>query len=179
MTKPLVVFGAAVHAGGVPSPTLQRRCNAAIAHWRTGQFDCLVPSGGLGRHGPTEASVMAALFRDAGIDENDILQEEAATTTFETAHYVQALFADQSVERFFLVTDRYHLLRARLAFAAFGLPSASVNASGPVVGRPMHRGVGHRGARRGHWRAATPSHLPAPPGRVSIGSLAIRASTRP
>ncbi len=130
MTKPLVVFGAAVHAGGVPSPTLQRRCNAAIAHWRTGQFDCLVPSGGLGRHGPTEASVMAALFRDAGIDDNNILKEDAATTTFETAHYVQALFADQSVERFFLVTDRYHLLRARLAFAAFGLPSASVNASG-------------------------------------------------
>lgn len=130
MTSPLVVFGAAVWPGGQPSPSLQRRCNAAIAYWQTGRYDKIVPSGGLGKHAPTEAEVMASIFRSAGIDDNDIVREDQASTTFDTARLVQPLFDAKDVDTYFLVTDRYHLARARLAFAAFGMRSVGLSASG-------------------------------------------------
>lgn len=116
----LFVLGAAVWPGGAPSPTLRRRTEWAIARFREGGHDRLALSGGLGRHPPAEADVMAALARAAGIAEDRLILDRGAKTTIESAAFAATL-PDARATAFTLVTDLYHGPRSRLAFAAYGL----------------------------------------------------------
>lgn len=115
----LVVLGAAVWPGGEPSPTLLRRCNAAIALWHRGGFDLVIPSGGVGRHPPAEAEVMARLLREGGVPAGSIRPEPRAATTMETAENVLRMLEDGTAD-IVAVTDGYHALRTRIAFRAWG-----------------------------------------------------------
>ena len=78
-----MIFGAAVRPGGRPSLTMQARVRAAFscggiaAHY--------MPTGGVGRHGPSEASIMAALLRELGVPPDHIRLEDTATDTLSSA----------------------------------------------------------------------------------------------
>jgi hypothetical protein len=54
-----VIFGAAVHCGGRPSTTLRRRIEAAAAFGARFADRMFNPTGGVGRFGPSGASVMS------------------------------------------------------------------------------------------------------------------------
>ena len=115
----LVILGAAVWAEGAPSPTLRRRCAAAAALWHTGDFDRVIPSGGVGTHPPAEADVMADLLIQSGVPAGVIDREGAATRTIETAQYVASMVPPGAVLT--AVSDRYHLARVWVAFRSVGL----------------------------------------------------------
>ena len=114
-----LVLGAAVWAGGQPSPTLRRRAEHAIALYRAGMVDGIMGCGGLGAHPPTEAEVIAALCREAGIPDSAILREERSTTTRENLTNAQALLPPGA--RVVIVTDPYHAPRARLIARQIGM----------------------------------------------------------
>lgn len=128
-----VVLGAAVRAGGRPSPALARRTRHAVELLRGGAVDHLLLTGGVGRHPPSEASVMYALARDAGIAPARLVLEDTATTTLESARACARIIAARRWSRVLLVSDAYHLPRARLAFRHFGV---AASASAPPVGDP-------------------------------------------
>lgn len=115
----IVVLGAAVWADGAPSPTLRRRCAAAAQLWSAGGFDRIIPSGGVGRHPPAEADVMAGLLVAAGVPASAIDPERYATRTIETAQYVARMVPPDA--RITAVSDRYHLTRVWVAFRSVGL----------------------------------------------------------
>ena len=127
-----VVLGAAVWPGGRPSPTLARRTLHGVALLRAGAARHLLLTGGVGRHPPSEASVMRELAEHAGVARARIVLDEQATTTLDSARACAAIIAARGWRRVLIVTDRYHLPRALLAFRRFGV---AAQGSPPPEGR--------------------------------------------
>ena len=62
-----VVLGTEVLPGGGPSRTLEARVRHAARLYAQGRVRLLVPTGGLGKHPPPEAEVMARVLRKEGV----------------------------------------------------------------------------------------------------------------
>ena len=116
-----VVLGAAVWTNGRPSPTLLRRTLHAVELARRGTVGHLLLTGGVGRHPPSEASVMRQIAERAGIDPARLVLDERAGTTLESARECTRIIEARGWRRVLVVTDRYHLARALLAFRHFGI----------------------------------------------------------
>ncbi len=117
----IVVMGAAVRQGGLPSPALTRRVRHAVALFHRGVTKHLLLTGGIGKHPPSEASVMKQLALEQGVPENDIILEETATNTLESAIACASIICCRDWFRVLIVTDRYHLFRTLMAFQAVGI----------------------------------------------------------
>ncbi|WP_353474181.1 YdcF family protein [Salipiger sp. H15] len=116
-----LVLGAAVWSGGRASPTLERRALHAAALWRAGEVGLILASGGVGRHGPSEAAVIARLCRAAGVPGEALLLEERATSTEENLRFALPLLRQAGAGQVVIVTDGFHAPRARLAARRLGL----------------------------------------------------------
>lgn len=121
----LVVLGAAVWPGGVASPSLRRRACHAARLWKGGGVLRIVTTGGVGQHPPAEAEVAAAVLRDAGVPADAILCESRSRSTFENIVFARDLLPD-SPGPIVLVSDSYHLPRARLIARLAGLEATAV-----------------------------------------------------
>jgi hypothetical protein len=84
----IVIFGAAVRPGGGPSTTLRHRVEAAAAFGARLTAPLYLPTGAKGRHGASEASVMARLLRETGVPPDRILLEETGTDTLSSVRAV-------------------------------------------------------------------------------------------
>ncbi|APT57389.1 hypothetical protein RGI145_10060 [Roseomonas gilardii] len=119
----MVIFGAAVRPDGSPSQTLRRRVEAALAHGRRRHPPPLyVPTGAKGRHGPSEASVMARLLREGGVPPADILEEPTGTDTLSSARAVAGLLRDWHGP-VLVASSGYHIPRCVLLLRLLGLPA--------------------------------------------------------
>lgn len=131
MTAPhAIVLGAAVWAGGAPSPTLRRRAETAARLYRAGKVAGIVASGGLGRHPPSEAEAIAGLLTAAGVPEAAILREDRARTTLDNLRFSRDLLPPGTPV--VIVTDAWHLPRARLVARRLGL--SATGAAPPLRG---------------------------------------------
>jgi len=120
-----VVLGAAVWPGGLPSPTLARRVALAVDLYRAGRVDRVLGCGGIGRHAPSEAAVIARLCQAAGLPEAAVLQEDQSTTTRENLLNAQAILTAIGAREVVIVTDPYHAPRARLIARQIGLRAST------------------------------------------------------
>ncbi len=116
-----IVLGAAVSAGGRPSPALLRRVEHAVALFRQGHVDCLLMSG-CGPGSTPEASVMCRIARAARVPAEAVLTEDQSRTTWENARFCKPIVEGRGWRRVLLVTERYHMRRALYAFRRFGIP---------------------------------------------------------
>ena len=143
-TGVVVVLGTQVLPGGRPSRTLRARTRHAARLYAGGKVTLIIPTGGVGKHPPSEAEVMARILREAGVPETDILLEEEARSTRESARLVAEITKQRGIRSVLLVTDPLHCVRAVATFRVEGiLASAS-----PVYSSPMWRS---RGLRRGQF----------------------------
>ncbi len=110
----IVVAGCRVDPGGVPSPALQARTELAVALFEQGLAPRLAFTGGLGEHPPTEAQAAAGHARALGVPTEAIVLEDRSTSTEENARF---LSEEHAFQRVLLVTDAYHVFRARQVFA--------------------------------------------------------------
>ncbi len=91
-----------------------------------------VPTGGVGRFGPSEASVMAGLLAARGVPRERILLEETGTDTLSSARAVAALLRRHRIGApVFVATSLYHLPRCLLLLRLIGVPASA--AIPPVV----------------------------------------------
>lgn len=116
-----LVLGAAVWPGGQPSPTLRRRTLCAVALWKAGRVDDIIVCGGVGQHAPSEAAVMASLCRSAGVSSKAIHLEDMSATTEENLRFAVPVLGRINAAHVVLVTDLYHVPRARLVARRLGL----------------------------------------------------------
>lgn len=137
-----VVLGAQVLRGGRPSGTLRARTLHAARLYDAGGVRLVIPTGGVGKHPPSEAEVMARILRKAGVPEEVVLPEESAKSTRESARLVAGLARARGIDDLTIVTDSLHCVRAVEAFRAEGF-EVRVSA---VYSSPMWR---RRGLRRG------------------------------
>jgi uncharacterized SAM-binding protein YcdF (DUF218 family) len=104
-------------------------CKAHVA-------DCKIIATGGGdvqRLDTSEAQVFASRFASVGVPSDDVLVEGRSDNTWQNAKYSAAFFAHHRFDRAYLVTSGFHLPRATLDFAHFGIPTTPVRAD---YGRP-------------------------------------------
>lgn len=136
----VVILGAAVRPGGVPSRALADRVAAALA-WGEAQPvpPLYVPTGAVGRHGPAESAVMARLLRAAGVPQARILEEPTGTDTLSSVIACLALLRGHPGP-LRVATHRYHLPRSLLLFRLGGRAAQAVPPPpGPAAGASLAR----------------------------------------
>lgn len=130
MTAPplIAIFGAAVRPDGSPSAALLRRTRygfeAAHAHPRAR----VLCSGGVGRAGPSEASIMARSLTGWGLPRERLVLDEASLDTFQSAVVAARLARELSAPRVVVCSDGYHIPRIRMMLGLLGVG----HAAGPV-----------------------------------------------
>jgi vancomycin permeability regulator SanA len=118
----ILIFGAAVRPNGKPSTTLQRRVETAIACAKHHPNVRFIPTGGVGRHGPSEASVMAAQLMESGVPRDRILLEETGTDTLSSVRAIYGLMREQNLTGHVMVaTSPYHLPRCLVLLCICGI----------------------------------------------------------
>jgi len=123
----IIIFGAAVRPDGSPSPALRRRVEAAARFGAGLRAPLYVPTGGKGRFGPAESTVMAGLLRDLGAAPGRILQEPTGTDTLSSVLACVALLRGRGHDGpVFAATSGYHLPRCLLLLRMAGLPARRV-----------------------------------------------------
>ena len=141
----IVIFGAAVRSGGRPSTALRWRVAAAAAFATRFATPLFLPTGGVGRFAPSEASVMATLLAAHGVPSERILLEETATDTFSSARAVARLLRTHGIAApVFAASSRYHQPRCIMLLWAFGV---AARAAGP----PFVPAGSHWITRCYHW----------------------------
>ncbi|HSC87398.1 MAG TPA: YdcF family protein [Polyangiaceae bacterium] len=130
-----VVLGARVEPDGTASSTLRARVLHAVK--RLGPQDMLLISGGVGTYGNSEAMVGFGVALREGVSADRILMESASHSTLENARYSIELLRARFPQgfRITLVSDPYHLPRARRSFEYFA--GREVGTS-PVLEAPRH-----------------------------------------
>ncbi len=129
---------------GQPSTTLRWRVEAAAAFGARFADPLFVPTGGIGRFGPSEASVMAGLLGARGVPAERILAEETGTDTLSSVRAVAVLLHAHGIAApVFAASSLYHLPRCLLLLRLLGVPArAAVPPAVPAAARWW---------RRCHW----------------------------
>ncbi|QRK10983.1 YdcF family protein [Archangium violaceum] len=121
----VVVLGARVLPGGQPSPALRARIEKAVELYHRGLAPRLLFSGGVGINPPSEARVMRDLAVRLGVPEEACLLEEQSHSTEQNARFSSVVLRSLGVRRVVVVSDPYHLLRARQYFRLHGFEVAT------------------------------------------------------
>ncbi len=121
----LIVFGAAVQADGSPSGVLRRRVAGAARAGAVNPDARFIVTGGVGRHEPAEALVMAELLRTNGVPDNCILVEPESRDTLESAIRCADLVARHWIpgSRVLSCSSPYHNVRCAVLLRALGIPA--------------------------------------------------------
>jgi uncharacterized SAM-binding protein YcdF (DUF218 family) len=100
-----------------------------------GRIDLLIPTGGVGEHGPSEAEVMFGILREMGVPEAAIVCEGSARSTWESAIEVAEIARKRGTKEVLVVSDPLHCVRTVSAFDRAGLLAVAE----PVYSSPMWR----------------------------------------
>ncbi len=120
-----IVLGAKVHKGGRLSDMLRDRMDAAIELYHAGAVTKLLVSGD-GRGEWSETAHMKAYAMENGVREEDILTDDEGFSTYESISRAKTEFA---LEKFVIVTQKYHLYRALYIAEDLGLTALGADAS--------------------------------------------------
>jgi len=128
----ILVLGAGIDGDGVLGYSSRRRVAVAVALLRTGRASWLIFSGYAG--GPHPGVPAGELMRlhaiTLGAPEVALIAEPASATTFENIRFGFALAERRGFEDVAILTDAFHLERARWLAGYFGRPDAGLVATG-------------------------------------------------
>jgi uncharacterized SAM-binding protein YcdF (DUF218 family) len=139
----IVVLGAAQYSGR-PSPVLQARLDQALVLYRRGLAPRVILTGGTAPGDQTsEAAVGRSYLRRAGIPASALLMETEGTTTRTSLTAVAAFAEPLAIRRVILVSDPFHLLRARtiarrLGFDALTSPAHRLPLRTWILSQPRY-----------------------------------------
>jgi uncharacterized SAM-binding protein YcdF (DUF218 family) len=130
----IVVLGAAQYDGR-PSAQLRARLDHALTLWQQGIAPLVVVTGG-NQPGDrfTEAEASAAYLAERGVPAEALVLENASRTTFDALASTQVLLAQRGLDDVVIVSDPFHLLRARLIATEVGLSAVTSPTPTSVVG---------------------------------------------
>lgn len=117
-----VIPGNALEDDGTPGPILVARLDTALQCHRAGQCPTLFVSGAIEGPGLNEAQAMRTWLIDHGVAQDAIVVDEHGNNTLASARNAIAFMRKHGMRRVMLVTQSYHLPRARLAIERAGAP---------------------------------------------------------
>lgn len=116
----IVIFGAAVRADGAPSPALARRIaygRRAADRWPSAPILC---SGAAAPGRPSEARVIALALTGAGVSIDRLILDELSFDTLQSVAASVRIMRRDGFTFCVACSDRYHLPRIQMTFAALG-----------------------------------------------------------
>ncbi len=116
----IVVFGNKVETSGLPSERLKRRLDKAVKLYNEGTAKKIVVSGALGVEGFNEPDVMKKHLVECKIAAGDITTDSEGFDTFSTVKNVRVMPFIKKDSKIIVVTDYYHIPRAKMAFQKAG-----------------------------------------------------------
>lgn len=119
----IAIFGAAVWPGGLASHSLLRRIRVAAQAAERDPGALLLCSGGLGRHPPSEAAVMARELMAMGVSAERLILDEESLDTFDSVVVVVRKARELAVRNVAVCSDGYHLPRIRLMLGLLDTPT--------------------------------------------------------
>jgi vancomycin permeability regulator SanA len=117
----IVVLGASIWPGGVPSPILRDRLARAAELYHQGVADKIICTGGVGKYPPAEAEVCKEVLTKAGVAEANIILELSSHSTADQAELVKEICDRAGFKSIALVTSFFHEKRATQLFRRVGL----------------------------------------------------------
>jgi uncharacterized SAM-binding protein YcdF (DUF218 family) len=131
----IVVLGARVLPNGKPSLSLRERAAHAVTLYERGFASHIIFTGGVGDNPPSEAQVAADWAVKRGVPRDKVLKEDKSTSTRENAEFSAAICRERGWKSVLVVSQPFHLWRARREFERCGLttytspvPNANVDA---------------------------------------------------
>lgn len=100
---------------------MYRRVCHGVRLFQDGAAKFLLMSGGRNGHSTPEAVLMRAMAVEEGVPEGSVMLECVSTRTLENAFFSKAVMEERGWTRALVVTDKFHLPRALLAFCCFGI----------------------------------------------------------
>lgn len=126
--KAIVILGGKATPSGKVTGFTAQRLEAGLALYRDGAADLIVVTGG-GDYAVAEH--MAAALIDKGVPEAAVLVENRAQSTLQNALFTADLPRIDPGAPILLVTQRYHLPRARASFRWAGFRDVTPHAADP------------------------------------------------
>lgn len=118
----IIVLGSGLRKDGKPGPALTRRTRHGADLWHEGRAPLVLCTGGQSEYYPrTEAAACREILLSAGLPAAAILMEEQSRSTEENAINSQRILDERRLSRVVLVSDSYHMLRARWLFNKQGI----------------------------------------------------------
>ena len=116
-----LVLGNTVEANGQPSTLLRNRLDRALEGYRHGDYPLVLVSGGVGSPGGDEAAAMRAYLLAQGVPPERIIADNQGRNTYASARFTARLLRQHGWRSVCVVTQYYHVPRARLALRRFGV----------------------------------------------------------
>ena len=132
----ILVLGAGVRSGGVPSPMLEDRLKTGIALYQSGAAKRLLMSGDHGRKGYDEVNVMKSYALHGGVPSEAVFMDHAGFSTYESMYRARDIFGAKKI---IIVTQEYHLYRALYDAESLGLEAYGVAADGRRYSGQLYR----------------------------------------
>ncbi|MFJ8088154.1 YdcF family protein [Lysinibacillus sp. NPDC095746] len=127
----MIVLGAKVKTGGIPSLSLKNRLEEAVKYLNKYPHVKVIVSGGQGAdEDRTEASVMFKYLQDKGIETNRILIEDQSTSTYENLLFSKELLP-KGTKKITILSNDFHLKRAKYLAESLGFEVDVVAAKTP------------------------------------------------
>ena len=137
----VVVLGAGL-VNGRPGLMLASRLDAAIEYVQDRSDVPIIVTGGLGQgETVTEAEAMSLYLIARGVDESQIWKEEASTNTRENLAFAKEIIEERGLDpesiTVAVVSNEFHLYRARLIAERAGLNPIGIAAATPGLHRQL------------------------------------------
>lgn len=135
----VIVLGCAVR-GTDPTQPLAARLDAAVQYHEKNPDAYIIVSGGQGpQEYITEAECMKSYLLARGVDSDRILTEDRAASTTENIRYSREIMQEKGIPEtdIALVTNEFHVFRARQLAKLNGLNVTTVHAKTPWYSSPM------------------------------------------
>lgn len=121
----VLVLGAGVWEGNIPSPILKDRLDKGIEISIRGIETTLLMSGDHGTTDYNEPQVMKDYAIEAGLKSSDIFMDYAGFSTYESLYRAKVIFG---VKKLIIVSQKSHLYRALYIAKALGLEALGIAA---------------------------------------------------
>lgn len=126
-----VIFGNALEPDGSPKPILASRLDVGVRCYRAWDCPLIFVSGSIDGPGLDESAAMRDYLVAHGVPSERIVVDDQGDNTLATAQHAVAYLQERPISRVMLVSQYYHLARARLAFESAGINRGSIYAAYP------------------------------------------------
>ncbi|WP_232452802.1 YdcF family protein [Burkholderia ubonensis] len=120
------IFGNALDRDGTPAPILAQRLDVAIQCYRAGMCGRLFVTGSIDAPLGDETVAMKQYLTARGVPGTAIIADNAGDNTLASARHLAAYMHEQHLASVMLISQYYHLPRARLAVERVGANALTI-----------------------------------------------------